>query len=130
MFGISQKQWKSVLASNLDIEDEECQDQRDDEQKTYKEKKDGIFASETETLVSENAKQETEKVATKYADESEPFHDPGVSVSAFLEETERSDLSDVQRKLLDQIDKDRENILAQPVKVLPHQAREKELSKR
>ena len=130
MFGISQKQWKSVLASNLDLEDEKCQDQQDDEQETNKEKKDRSFASETETLVSENAKQETENVATKYADDSEPFHDPGVSVSAFLEETERSDLSDVQRKLLDQIDKDRENILAQPVKISPHKAREKELSKR
>ena len=124
MFGNSQKQWKSVLASNLDLEDEKCQDQQDDEQETNKEKKDRSFASETETLVSENAKQETENVATKDAD------DPGVSVSAFLEETERSDLSDLQRKLLDQIDKDRENILAQPVKISPHKAREKELSKR
>ena len=133
MFGISQKQWKSVLASNLDLEDEENQDHQNEGQETNKGEKDRIIASETETLISENEKQksrDTENVPTKYADGLEPRHDLGVSVSTFLEGAERSDLSDVQRKLLDQIDRDRENILAQPVKVSPHKARERELSKR
>ena len=57
MFGISQKQWKSVLASNLDLEDEENQDHQNEGQETNKGEKDKIIASETETLISENAKQ-------------------------------------------------------------------------
>ena len=131
MFGISQKQWKSVLASNLDLEDEENQDHQNEGQETNKGEKDRIIASETETLISENAKQKSRDTENeKYADGLEPRHDPGVSVSTFLEGAERSDLSDVQRKLLDQIDRDRENISAQPVKVSPHKARERELSKR
>ena len=59
MFGISQKQWKSVLASNLDLEDEENQDHQNEGQETNKGEKDRIFASETETLISENAKQKS-----------------------------------------------------------------------
>ena len=130
MFGISQKQWKSVLASNLELDDED----EDIEHESKKEKTDTSIPPETETLISEEGSEESGYGnVTEFADGmGEPPRDPGpeVSVSAFLEATERSELSDVQRKLLDQIDKDRENILAQPVKVPPNKAREKELSKR
>ena len=130
MFGISQKQWKSVLASNLELHDEEPQNQ-ENEQETNNKNDDAIIAPETETLISEKARQGSEETANvTECDGLVPPVDPGVSVSALLEATERSDLSDVQRKLLDQIDKDRETILAQPVKVPPHKVREKELSKR
>ena len=128
MFGISQKQWKSVLASNLELDDEDI------EHESKKEKIDTIIAPETETLISEEGSEESGfGNVTEFADGlGKPPRDPGpgVSVSAFLEATERSELSDVQKKLLHQIDKDRENILAQPVKVPPNKAREKELSKR
>ena len=131
MFGISQKQWKSVLASNLELDDEECH-HKDYEKETIRKETDAIISPETETLISEKAGQGSEETAnvTDFEDGLVPPVDPEVSVSTLLKTTERSDLSDVQRKLLDQIDKDRETILAQPVKVPPHKIREKELSKR
>ena len=52
MFGISQKQWKGVLVSNLELDDEDI------EHESKKEKTDTIIAPETETLISEEGSEE------------------------------------------------------------------------